>query len=317
MRREFTAISAFSMVIALMAGVVLCMQIAHMKLTPGWEISPLAVWALEAVIFGTAVCAWRPGISLAGWVVGIVGLVLARLALSALAGLALGVMRGEVGEAAALQETSALAPRMCAVIFALMVCYPLRVFLPLRPVRASRGERRFADSPVAQPGVDASRRPDSEMVILAGRMQGREPGSEEARGAGRMTDVPRPRVELDGTVELRVRAVMNQMPQELLKEKARGIDDSQMMSIPLEAILPQLREGRIVFSPAQIREWLPAGARRAVVEVEERDQEAVSVTLPLELSVPQLPPEALALPAPSPPEWAKEDESDRVVFARI
>jgi len=124
-------------------------------------------------------------------------------------------------------------------------------------------------------------------------------------------------IEIEGAIELPVRLVLAQMPPELVNEKAQRISDSQMMSVPLAAILPHLREARIAFSPAEIREWLPESAKRALEEGDDDAEETESVILPLALIVPQLPQEALALPPPSPPAWANVDQSERVVFARV
>ncbi len=123
---------------------------------------------------------------------------------------------------------------------------------------------------------------------------------------------------MEGEIELPVRLVLGQMPPELVNERAEKVSESQMMSVPLAGILPQLREARIAFSPAEIQEWLPESAKKAVnlEEGDEDAEEAESVVLPLAVIVPQLPKEALTLPRPSPPMWANVDQSERVVFAR-
>jgi len=114
-----------------------------------------------------------------------------------------------------------------------------------------------------------------------------------------------------------VRVVLAQLAPELVNERAQKIDESQMMSIPLGAVLPQLKEARVVFSAAQIYAWLPDFAKKAVTAPADDAVETESVTLPLALIVPQLPSEALTLPAPSPPAWASAKQSEHVVFARV
>ena len=316
MRREFTAISAFSSVIAFVAGVVLCMQVAHAGTTPGWEVSEPMIWAMEIAIFGTAVYAWRSRISLVGWFIGITGLVLVRLAVGSGAALFLAALREGQTINVALEDTSRMTPRMCAVLFSLMVCYPLRQFLPVRAARLGR-QRRFAESPAVQSATGQFPGSDGDLVIWAGSEQKAGADRDRAHPVRSMLDAVRPPLGIDGALELPVRMVLAQMPHELLSDRASEIDNSQVMLIPLDVILPQLREARVVVTPAQVRGWLPSSARRALVDLDEAEEAAESqVLLPLELVVPRLPPEALALAAPSPPAWADAEGAERVVFAR-
>ncbi len=314
MRREFTAISAFSMAIALAAGIVLCMQIANLKVQLGWEAPDSVVWALEVVIFGTAVYAWRSTVSLAGWVIGIAGLELVRVAIS-VGGAGALVANGDYGHLSpAILTTSVLVPRMCAVLFALMVFYPLRMFLPVRSARAVR-RRRFSDSAAVKSALGSAVDSDSELVIWAGS-EGRAASEERVtRAARNMLETTHRPTDLEGVVQLPVRAVLAQLPPGLVTDRAQKIDESQMMSIPLGAVLPQLKEARVAFSAAQIYGWLPDFAKKAVTAAADDADE--SVALPLALIVPQLPSEALALPPPSPPAWASAEQSEHVVFARV
>ncbi len=316
MRTEFTAISAFSMVIAFIAGLVLCMQLTNVQAAPALGLSEPTLWGLEAVIFGSAVYAWRRRISFSGWVAAIVGLAAVRLILSAGAGLGLAAMRGEGDVPTMIQQMSKLPPRMCAVLFSLMVWYPVRIFLPLRPVRAKQS-RRFADSPAVKSAAGIVVGGDSELVIWAGSEQAG--GSEDSGDATTisMLDTTRPHAGLEGSVELPIRAMLAQMPQELLTAKAQEIEDTQVVSIPLDVILPQLKEAQVLVSLAQIRQWLPDRARKALAEQDDAIEKSESVPLPLELIVPRLPAETLALPEPSPPTWAGMDQSERVVFAKV
>ena len=315
MRREFTAISALSMAIALAAGIVLCMQVANLKLQLGWGIPGSVVWTLEVAIFGTAVYAWRSAVSLVGWMVGIAGLELVRLAVTT--GAAAVLVTGEEHEqlSSAILTTSGLAPRMCAVLFALMVFYPLRILLPRRSARAVR-RRRFSDSAAVKSALGSAMAGDSELVIWAGSEARATIQERSTRAARNMLETTHRRMDLEGAVQLPVQAVLAQLPPELVNERAQKIDDSQMMAIPLGAVLTQLKEARVVSSAAQIYDWLPDSAKKAVTVPAGDAGEAESVTLPLALIVPQLPSEALALPPPSPPAWASADQSEHVVFAR-
>ena len=304
------------MAIALAAGIVLCMQVANLKVQLGWGIPDSVVWALEVAIFGTAVYAWRSAVSLLGWMVGIAGLELVRLAVTTGAAAVL-VISGDEHEqlSSAILTTSGLAPRMCAVLFALMVFYPLRILLPRRSTRAVR-RRRFSDSAAVKSALGSAVAGDSELVIWAGSEARATLQERSTRAARNMLETTHRPVDLEGAVQLPVQAVLAQLPSELMKERAHKIDDSQMMTIPLGAVLAQLKEARVVFSAAQIYDWLPDSAKRAVRAPAGDAGEAESVTLPLALIIPQLPSEALALPPPSPPAWASADQSEHVVFAR-
>ena len=316
MRTEFTAISAFSMVIAFIAGLVLCMQLANMQTAPTLGLSQPTLWGLEAVIFGSAIYAWRRRISFSGWIAAVVGLAAVRLILTAGAGLGLAAMHGEGDVPTVIQQMSKLPPRMCAVLFSLMVWYPLRIFLPLRPVQA-RQPRRFADSPAVKSAAGIVVGGDSELVIWAGSEQAGSSKDSGGPAAISMLETSRPHAGLEGSVELPIRAMLAQMPQDLLTAKAQEIDDRQVVSIPLDVILPQLKEAQVVVSLAQIRQWLPDRVKKALAEQDDAIENSESVPLPLELIVPGLPAETLALPEPSPPAWAEIDQSERVVFAKV
>lgn len=316
MRKEFTAIGAASTVIAFVAGLVLCMQVATTKVELAWEPAWAVLWGIEAAIFGTAVYVWRTRVSLPGWVVGIAGLTLIRLGLTMGGALALAASRENGQLPAAIAQTSGLAPRMCGMLFALMVFYPLRAFLPIRSAR-TLSRRRFADSAAVKTAMGTAVDSDSELVIWTGSAQKAEGYERAPTAATSMLERSPRRLDIEGTVELPARVVLAQMPPELLNDRMQKIDDSQMMSIPLSAILPQLKEAQVAFRPSEIAEWLPAPARRALVREPDQGDEERSVVLPLALIVPHLAEEALALPPPSPPAWANVDEPQRVVFARI
>ncbi|MDH4179438.1 MAG: hypothetical protein OEV33_02930, partial [Armatimonadota bacterium] len=157
---------------------------------------------------------------------------------------------------------------------------------------------------------------DSELVIWAGSEAKATLEERSTRAARNMLETTHRPIDLEGVVQLPVQAVLAQLPAELMNERARKIDDSQMMKIPLGAVLRQLKEARVVFSAAQIYDWLPDSVKRAVTAPAGDAGETESVMLPLALIVQQLPSEALALPPPSPPAWASADQSEHVVFAR-
>ena len=317
MRREFTGISMLSMLVAGMAGIVLCMQLAYLKPSLGLEISGRLLWVVEVGVFGTAVYLWQREISLEGWALGISGLVLVQMMLTVLAGMAFRAAYGEGDGVAGLQAMSAEAPRVCSVFFSLLVCYPLHVFLPRRRARVSAGTRRYANSPAAQPTVPAAGDSVWSLVIPPGNDSARASAPEAALGAPSSARSFVLADQSQGVIELSVRAVLGHVPQDLLANPAHEIKDSQTVPIPLGVILPQLREAQILASLAQIRSWLPTGARKLLVETFHLDEEQEVVKLPLDLIVAQLPPRTLALPPPSPPAWARADEIAEIAFAAV
>jgi len=314
MRREFTAISAFSMLIAFMAGAVLCMQIAHVRMPPEWNLSAPALWTLEAAIFGTVVYAWRPAVTIVGWLLGIAGLLVVRLGLTAGAAAGLTAMHGTESTLLATQETATAVPRLCAVVFSAMICYPLRSFLPERPARKPADRRRFAES-AAVKSATAAGAADRGLLIVTVKDRGATAEQTPKPRSEAYEAPPLPTPEVEGSIELPLSAVLAELPRETVTEKVRAMSASQTVSIPLEAIIPQLREARVTFSIAQIMEWLPSRVRKALVQPTDLSLDDDSVELLLELIVPQLPPGSLALPSPSPPPWADVDLSEGVVFA--
>ncbi len=117
MRRDFTAISGFSMAISYVAAVVLCLQITQMKAAPEWQISGITVWAASLAIFGTAIYAWRPGISLSGWILGLLVLTLVSLSLTTSTAIVLAFVQGGGDFPVSMGRASTLAPRICAAFF--------------------------------------------------------------------------------------------------------------------------------------------------------------------------------------------------------
>jgi hypothetical protein len=316
MRKQFTAISAFSSVLAFTAGAVLCMQISQMEAQPGADISAAVLWAVEAAFFGTAVYVWQSQVTVPGWIAGITGLMLVRMALVSIAGLMLVVMRETANVAACLEETSQLLPRICAAIFALMVCYPLRVFLPMRAMEVRRRGRGFADSAAVKSATAETDEGDAGLLIVTVKdraaSQREQPLPESAEPMPDLMAGP----VIEGDVEMPLSSVLALFPEDILTDKALALGDTGTLTIPLDVIHPQLKEAQVVFTVAELRSWLPPAIRKALVHSNDSDLEVENtlVLLPLGLIVPQLPPGTLELPSPSPPPWA-ETEAESVVFA--
>lgn len=316
MRRELTAISVFSTAIAFSAGFVLCMQISQLNFQLGPEIPGPVLSAVEAAIFGTAIYAWQQRVTIIGWIMGIAGLALVRAAVTSAAAVTIALMQGAGDVATGLEETTELAPRACAVVFALMSAYPLRPLLPVRRQRI-RDRRSFAESAAVKSAEGDAGSADRGLLIVTVKDRNKERRRETEPPPPPEPAVPRPAVEIEGVVRLPLREVLTRMPAGVVSERGRAVDDTLTMEIPLEEVHPQLKEARVTFTVAELRQWLPPAGRKAVRAAAGADPEKESeqVELPLDLIVPQLPEGALALPEPSPPDWAKVEQGEPIVFA--
>jgi len=314
MRKEFTAISAFSTIIAFTAGAVLCMQISQLPLVVRAEISPAVLWGTEVAVFGTAVYVWRRRVTLPGWVVGIAALLAVRAAVLSAAGLVLSIMRGVDNMSVALAQTSTLVPRGCAVLFSLMVCYPLRYVLPQRS--ALRRKRTFGDSAAV-----ASAEAQSESGLLIVTVKDSKAKDADAPAlqqvAPRNDTAPVNSLALEGEVTLPASTVLALLPEAVVTDKAIGLAERETVVIPLAVLHAQLREAQIAFNLGEVQSWLPHSIQKALAASEGGADIANSlVILPLETIVPHLPPEALELPPPSPPAWANASTEETLVFAK-
>ncbi len=320
MRREFSTISAASMVMFFLAATVVCLQIAHTKGLPSWELSPGVIWALELAVFGTTVHLWRRRISLGPWVLAIAALVLVRIGITHASALGCQLIQASTPYQAGLQEMSQVLPRACAALFSLIILAPLRAFLPatllparVRP-RSAPGGASFAFPDMPTDGANDPAlwfvRGDEKIPVWLGT--GRQSGVDDVASAGA------PAARMEGCLELPLRDVLAQIPQEFVAEKAARHDDTKPVSLPLAVIVPQLREARIVIRLDELCDRLPRG----VVNLPDlwagpAEDEVPLVLLPLEMVVPRLPEGTLELPSPSPPSWAKLAYTEKVVFARV
>jgi hypothetical protein len=152
----------------------------------------------------------------------------------------------------------------------------------------------------------------------------KDPNAKEEAVAGDRRVPPRPDAvpvgspSLEGEIALPVSSVLALLPQAMVTDKALALGDAEKVNIPLDVIHPQLGEAQVVFSVAELRSWFPQSVRKALVGPEDSgaEQENSLVILPLDEVVTQLPPEALELPAPSPPAWANAEVTETLVFAK-
>jgi len=317
MRREFTAISGFSMAISFAAAIVLSLQISQLPGHTNWGLPPFTMWALEVAVFGTAVYAWRTNASLGGWSLGILALVTLRLLLTTSVAFVLTVMHGGSYFAPAVAKASMLAPRLCAAAFSLMVFYPLRTLLPTRVAEVLPDTSRFASSEAVNAAASRDKDEAPSVVVLSDGEKVPFWQGDDARPSS-PGHRPGPVLDeaMDGHVSLPLSLLLTLLPQELVGEKAQRNQESVEVAIPLASVIPQLREARIVVSLADLYELLPAGTMKKLPgrESEAGDQGDL-VILPLAWVVPRLPSEVLELPPPSPPAWAEAKEDEPVVFA--
>jgi len=319
MRREFSTISAVSMAMFFLAATVVCLQIAHTKGLPSWRLSPGVIWALEIAVFGTCVHLWRRRISLGPWVLAIGALVLVRIGITHASALGYQFIQAAASYQAGMQEMSQVLPRACAALFSLIVLSPVRVFLPatLLPARprprSAPGGATFAFPDMPTDGANDPAlwfvRGDEKIPVWLGT--GRQSSVDDVVSAGT------PVAQMEGCLELALRDVLAQIPQEFIAEKAARHQDTEPVSFPLAVIIPQLREARIVVRLDELCDRLP----HDVVNLPDLwvgpEEEVPLVLLPLEMVVPKLPEGMLELPPPSPPSWAKLAYTEKVVFARV
>jgi len=304
------------MAISFLAAVVVCLQLTQIKAAPEWQIAGATAWTVELAIFGTAVYAWRSRISLSGWILGILVLIFLRLLLGTTAALSMSLFQNVGHFTTALDRTATLGPRVCMAFFSLMVFYPLRVLLPIR--QEHRPDRkRFAERAMAMNTIVASKEGEP-AVLLVGHdhtipvWQTRpKPGV-----AAAPDPLPVTTIDLEGSIDLPLNAVLAQIPRELWGENAGGYNASHPVPVPLDVIIPQLKEARIAVRLGEIHQWLPPGAMRDPSELD-LERGASLILLPLELVVPQIPCEVFELPAPSPPAWANIRENEMVLFATV
>ena len=313
MRKELSVIGAFSTVISFVASVVLCMQVAQAKPLSNWHPTNLLTWSIEIVVFGLAILVWRRRASLGGWAVGIAALVLVRLALSAACARAAAQLHPSMTFHQALGQVSACEPRIAAVLFSLMVFYPLRVLLPARLF----GRRKAAErtSRIESQG-DASlwivRGEERLQVQLAGQNGKKEVALQSPAG---VVTIASPN-QIAGTIELPLRTLLPRIPQDYVAPRATQYSPSHPVSIPLSLIVPQLKEGQIFVRLEEMRDLLPPGLLVAP-ESTGLEGDPLLVSLALEDVVPALPLEVLELPPPSPPAWAELPDPETVVFATV
>jgi len=317
-RREFSAIGAFSAAISFVAAMVLCTELAQTKTVSGWQPTGMVLGTLELAWFGLAVLIWHKRASLGGWIVGLGALAAVRMVLSATCAMTLVKLHLDPAFPHAWQQVSACEPRLAAAAFSLMICYPLRALLPAGRAGEARGDAEGGAELAAQ--GDASlwivRGDERVQVLLSGAAGGPGVGA-KGRGeasAGVVTIASPDRIS--GSITLPLRAVLPRIPQDDLSPRAAEYSLDHPVSIPLSLIVPQLKEAQIFVRLEEMRRLLPPGVLIASADGG-LEGEPLLVSLALEDVVPALPAEVLELPPPSPPVWAELPDPESVVFATV
>jgi hypothetical protein len=242
-----------------------------------------------------------------------------RLALTATAGLGLSFVDGNTDLTAAFQTTSALAPRAGAVLFSLMVVYPLRSLVAPKeaPLPGKRG-RQPADSSKAGPPSSPQSEDDRGLMIvsLSDRVASPEQPKQAPPPASDLF-IPAPVPQADIAIEVPISALLAELPREMVTDEARSLDDGRSVALPSDRVLQQLREAHVLLSVQEIIELLPHRMRKTLSQPPDVNLESDTVNIPLELIVPQIPLDAFDLPAPTPPAWAAVEETDGIVFATV
>jgi hypothetical protein len=317
MQRQLSPVGLFTALISFTAGTLICMQLQQAELVPGWKAPAPLLWTLEAAIFAMIVYGWRPSIDAGSWALTVVGFLAVRNLIGVAGGLAVSVSGGGAAGEAIRSALGDLPTRACAVVFSIMVIYPLRAVLPSR-ARLARARLREGSAEEA-----AARRgePGSGLLLLMegegrGKPEKREAAASAPEGAGGAFAVP----ELEGGIVVPLGALLPQLPQQAKAEtRAQGLDPDLAVEVPFRLILPQLREARLQLSASELAELLPSGGAWSGFREYLRAPGGPAFTLPLQIVIPQLPPEALELPPLAVPGWAKleEGEKEELLFAVV
>jgi hypothetical protein len=314
MRKEFSVISVFTMAVSVLAGVVLCMQLAPTKGVMDGQLPLAVIVGSQLALFGTAVFVWRRETSLVGWVIGLGALLGVRLVVSAAAAGAMSVTQSGVGFDQAWARVGSIVPIAVTALFSVVAVYPLRSLLPAGLGGAQKAEAVPGPSD-ASSLVRIRTAPGTERAVTRGseRTAERAP-QEEAPHPTFISLDPTPQVH--GEIELPLRALLAGLPEAMLSESARDYGDDFPVALPLPMIVPQLKEGQVFVPLAKLQELLPPGVL-AAPESTGLEGEPMLVALALEEVVPALPPHVLELPPPSPPAWAALPDLESVVFATV
>ena len=310
MRKEFSTIGVVSVMVSFGAAVVLCLQTPTLGLTLPWPDHALTQWGIEIGFFGLVVPLWYRPVSLRGWGSSLLALVGVRSAMSCASALALAGFHSGAAFSLSLQQMNGFTPRAAAMVFTLMVMYPLRTFLPDLLGRPKRKEAGEGSSEGMTEEDDSSWLLHSAASLRQPRFEGAPPASSTA-----VITMASPE-QFRGTVDLPIRALLARVPATEIAPESERYDETKLVAVPLSLIVPQLKEAQVALSLEDLRQVLPPGVLRQAKSTG-AEESSTRVLLPMEEVVPRLPLEVLELPAPTPPAWAELPDPESVVFATV
>ena len=318
MQRQLSAVSLFTSLISLAAATLITMQLQQADLAAGWRVPSALLWTLEAAVYAMVVYGWQPSIGAGSWALAVGSLLVVRSLIGVASGFAVIASGSGTVESAIGNALADLPARACGVVFTIMVVYPLRSLLPSRN-RLARARLRGREGEGARAASGSGKEGSGVLLLMEGgptrRAGKREQLAADARDAAELLAAP----ELEGSVTVPLGALLPQLPQqEEIQATVEGLDRDFPVEVPLQMIVPQLREARLQVTGPELAQILPSrGPWSAFVEYL-HSPNAVVFSLPLRVVIPQLPPEALELPAIAPPVWAKlEEEEEKLLFAVV
>ncbi len=319
MQKRLSATGLVTSLLVIGAGTLLTAQVHQLPGAEGWNIPGWILWAGEASTFLAALLLWTQEPSGLSVALGLAALFSLRLAVGAAAAAVYQLVHpaGEFSAVLGACYTS-LPSRVCSIVFALMAFYPARTLLPRRAAVVRVTQRASKEAPFQ----NLLHSPASKSANFLFAASGPGAGEASATAGGTLTRsgaemlagmLPADLQEHKILIPLQLLAC--QLPSGVLKQEVmeRLPRERLEVAVPLNVIFPQLKEALVQISVALLLSFFPKGwVLPPAAGGEEK------ITLPLEAVIPQVPEEALQLPAPSPPAWAGVlQEEEKLLFARV
>jgi hypothetical protein len=328
MRKDIGTTSLLAILVLLAAGILLSVQAQRAGEAP-WHIAAWLLWTLELALYAVALFVWQPNLAWHGLALGLIAMLALRHLTASGAAVAGSLMPGAPTLRIALVHSfDDFYPRIISIGFSLLMMYPLRLLLPARASASAvvPPAPSWADwQPTAT--TAAPTKDEAELTRTLGRlgtivlMGGQSPTSGElaleVMKHGPITSVAAAR-HYEGSVTVTLAEVLDHLPIEAGADTVREKLAPLAVKLPLDLIVPQLKEGQVLLSPAQLATYLPEEAVTLIAGLRMPSPKEAMIALPLRAILPQLPPEVLALPVADPPPWATAvDKAERLPFAGV
>jgi len=302
MRKQVDATGVVTVVLLGVAAVLLCAQLTRLPALFAMDQGQALV--LELLLYAFALALSKSDCTPRGYLIGVGAMFLFRLLITAgtMAWLA-GQTGAPVVKAGAQVWTSAPA-RLAAVVFALLMSYPLAGLLPERPRRRRQPLPALVRQELLLSAAAAPREVELPSVE-----------DEEPAGFGYVPHLTQRTVRpIEGKVQVPAEAISSQLPASLLLPGGPSYQGE--VEVPLALVMPGLQEGEVKLALPDLVPYLPAGLVREDLDLFTAD-DAPTVSLPLEVVVPQLPDHVLEREPVEPPTWLRVDPAlERTLFAR-